>query len=158
MSTSPASSSPVRATPGDAQGLHDLADRSYEHFIPVINATPAPMLADYAALVRDHEVWVIRSGDDLAASLALVPHDDHLLIESIAVDPNQQGNGFGRIMLDWAQHRTEMLKLPEMKLYTHVLMTWNRTWYKRAGFTETHEEQRGDKRIVHMSKKLSVLQ
>ena len=145
---------PVQAVPDDARGLKDLADRSYKHFIPVMNAIPAPMLIDYAAMIRDQEVWVIRTDDGLSASLVLVPQRNHMLIESIAVDPVQQGHGFGRVMLDWAHHRARALQLPELKLYTNVLMTWNRTWYARAGFTETHEEQRGDKRIVHMRKEL----
>ncbi|WP_305986518.1 GNAT family N-acetyltransferase [Roseibium sp. MMSF_3544] len=145
---------PERAGPGDAGGLTELARRAYEGFIPIMKAVPLPMTADYAALINDAEVWVIRSGDGIAASLVLVAEGDHLMIESIAVDPGHQGSGLGRRMLDWAHLRARQMNMPEIRLYTNVFMPENRAWYKRAGYTETHQEQRGDKRIVHMCFKL----
>jgi N-acetylglutamate synthase-like GNAT family acetyltransferase len=140
----------IRAKSGDAEALRELARRAYEHYIPVIGAVPVPMTADYAAHVRNDEVWVIRSGNALAASLVLIRQPDHLLIESIAVDPAVQGKGHGRQLLDFARQRTADLQLAEIRLYTNILMHENRAWYQRAGFAETHEEQRGDKRIIHM--------
>ena len=140
----------TRATPEDATDLKVLAERAYAHYVPIINAVPVPMLADYAASVRDHEVWTLRPDGALSASLVLIHGGDHLLIESIAVDPESQGKGYGRLLLDWSRQRAAALGLDDLRLYTNVLMTDNRAWYARAGFTETHEEQRGDKRIVHM--------
>jgi len=141
----------TRARPEDAPALKALAERAYAHYIPVINAIPAPMLADYAASVRDHEVWTIRSERALCASLVLIEGANHLLIESVAVDPGNQGKGYGRLLLDWSRRRAVLLGHDELRLYTNVLMSGNRAWYKRAGFSETREEQRGDKRVVHMS-------
>jgi GNAT superfamily N-acetyltransferase len=141
----------VRAKPGDAPGLKALADRAYARYIPVIQAVPAPMEADYAAMVRDHEVWAIRGDRSLKASLVLIAAKGYLLIESIAVDPGEQGKGAGRLLLDWAKQRAVTLGYRELRLYTNVRMTENRAWYRRAGYVETREEQRGDKRIVHMS-------
>jgi ribosomal protein S18 acetylase RimI-like enzyme len=139
-----------RARPEDAPCLKALADRAYAHYIPIMNAVPAPMLADYAEMVRNHEVWTFRPDGALRGGLVLINVDDHLLIESIAVDPDSQGKGYGRLLLDWSRHRAVLLGHSEIRLYTNVLMDSNRAWYKRAGFCETHEEQRGDKRIVHM--------
>lgn len=150
MAPSMASAGIMRAQSEDVEGLALLARKAYAHYIPVINAIPVPMSADYGAMVRDHEVWVVSSNGGLCASLVLILALDHLLIESIAVDPEHQGNGYGRKLLDWSRHRAVAHSREEIRLYTNVLMTGNRAWYKRAGFTETHEEQRGDKRIVHM--------
>jgi GNAT superfamily N-acetyltransferase len=150
MSPNPAPVDPVRATPEDARALQSLANKSYEIFIPVMDAIPAPMLANYAELVQAHEVWTLRNGSALTASLVLIQQEDHLLIESIAVDPDHQGKGYGQLLLNWARYRAEEMGLSELRLYTNVLMTRNRAWYKRAGFSETHVEQRGDKHIVHM--------
>ena len=93
------------ANPGDAVAMTELARRAYAHYIPVINAVPVPMTADYAAHIRQDDVWVLRSSTTLAASLVLIRHPDHLLIESIAVDPEEQGKGRGRQLLDWARRR-----------------------------------------------------
>ena len=109
------------------------------------------MTADYAALIANAEVWIMRGAEGIGASLVLVPQEDHVLIESIAVDPDRQGEGFGRQMLQWAHERARDMGFQELRLYTNVLMHENRAWYKRAGWTELHEEQRGDKRIVHFA-------
>ncbi len=145
---------PERARPEDAPDLTELARRAYERFIPIMNAVPLPMTADYAALIENADVWVIRGAAGIGASLVLVPGGDHLLIESIAVDPDRQGEGLGRLLLHWAHERARELGFEELRLYTNVLMHENRAWYKRAGYTELHEEQRGDKRIVHFAYRL----
>lgn len=145
---------PERARAKDAPALTELARRAYERFIPIMNAVPLPMTADFAALIGNADVWVVRSADGISASLVVVPQGDHLLIESIAVDPDRQGEGLGRQMLHWAHERARDLGFDELRLYTNVLMHENRAWYKRAGWTELHEEQRGDKRIVHFAYRL----
>jgi N-acetylglutamate synthase-like GNAT family acetyltransferase len=150
MSSNPTLADPVRATSEDARALQDLANKSYETFIPVMGAIPAPMLADYDEMVRANEVWIHRTETTLTASLVLIRQEDHLLIESIAVDPDHQGKGHGQLLLNWARRRAKEIGFSELRLYTNVLMTRNRAWYQRAGFTEMHEEQRGDKHIVHM--------
>ncbi|WFE90067.1 GNAT family N-acetyltransferase [Roseibium porphyridii] len=131
-----------------------MAHRAFEHYVPVMNAIPVPMSADYSAMIREHEVWVLRDGHTIVASLVLIWRSDHLLLESVAVDPGSQGSGYGRKMLDWALKRAREAPVPEIRLYTNILMVENRDWYLRAGFVETHEEQRGDKHIVHMSYRL----
>jgi GNAT superfamily N-acetyltransferase len=150
MSPIPAPVDPIRATPEDARALQSLANKSYEIFIPVMDAIPAPMLADYGELIRFHEVWTLRNGSALTASLVLMQQEDHLLIESTTVDPDHQGKGYGQFLLNWARCRAEEMGHSELRLYTNVLMARNRAWYQRAGFSDTHEEQRGDKHIVHM--------
>ncbi|WP_298964258.1 GNAT family N-acetyltransferase [uncultured Roseibium sp.] len=141
---------PTRAASGDGPEISNLARKAFEHYVPVMNAIPVPMSADYSAMIREHEVWVLRDDDAIVASLVLIWHPDHLLLESVAVDPDCQGSGYGRKMLDWALKRAKEASVPEIRLYTNILMVENRDWYLRAGFVETHEEQRGDKHIVHM--------
>ncbi len=139
---------------GDVPELKALARRSYKIYVPVMNAIPLPMSADYGVCVRRGEVWIVREGRQLSASLTLARMPDHLLIESIAVDPQHQGNGHGRFLLDWALRRAEMLSHDTVKLYTNVHMAENRRWYRRSGFEETGQEQRGDKIVVHMAYRL----
>lgn len=145
---------PERARPEDAQALSELARRAYEHYVPIMNAIPVPMSADYGAMIRDHETWVLRSGDRISACLVLIHAGDHLMIENIAVDPRTQGSGYGKLLLALAERRARETGYRELRLYTNYLMSRNREWYARSGFAETREEQRGDKRVVHMSKQL----
>ncbi|MEP4766551.1 MAG: GNAT family N-acetyltransferase [Roseibium sp.] len=89
------------ASLSDAEAVRQLAERAYASYIPVMNARPLPMDADYAEMIETGEVWLVRSGNkDLSASLALTLQPDHLVIYSIAVDPAAQGAGYGRKLLD----------------------------------------------------------
>ena len=142
----------ARARPDDEEALSALARKAYEHYIPILKAVPLPMTADYGAMIRDHETWTLRSGSHLVGSLVLIHEEDHLMIESVAVAPDTQGNGFGRQLLAFAEERAQAEGYADLRLYTNALMTENRAWYRRIGFIETGEEQRGDKRVVHMSK------
>ncbi|MEP3045195.1 MAG: GNAT family N-acetyltransferase [Roseibium sp.] len=137
----------------DVAAVRHLAERAYATYIPVMNARPLPMDADYAEMVETGEVWLVRSRDKgLAASLALTLQPDHLVIYSIAVNPAAQGAGYGRKLLEFACQRARDSGYKEARLFTNVMMTENRDWYLRNGFHETHQEQRGDKLICHMTR------
>ncbi|MEP3430028.1 MAG: GNAT family N-acetyltransferase [Roseibium sp.] len=144
-----------QASLSDVEAVRHLAERAYASYIPVMNARPLPMDADYAARIGRGDVWLVRSEkDDLHASLTLTHEADHLGIYSIAVDPAAQGEGYGRKMLDFACQRAKDLGYAEVQLFTNVLMIENRAWYQRNGFLETYQEQRGDKLICHMTRTL----
>jgi GNAT superfamily N-acetyltransferase len=66
---------------------------------------PRPMTADYAAHVRDDEVWVADDEGEIQGFLVLVPRGDHLLLDNVAVDPSAQGRGIGAALLALAEER-----------------------------------------------------
>lgn len=140
-----------KAKPRDADGIAHLAARAYEHYVPVIGSIPLPMAADYAAMIEEDEVWIAGPQDNPFACLVLKLAPDHMLIWSIAIDPERQGNGFGRGLLQFAIQRADELELTEVRLFTNVKMKENRAWYARYGFRETLIEMKGDKEVVHMS-------
>lgn len=142
---------PRRAVPEDTPRLLSLAKRAYSPWIEVIGAIPLPMTADYGAFISDHEVWVTGPGGAPTGSLVLVREPDHLLLWSIAVDPSAKGSGLGNFLLDFTLKRAEELGLPEVRLFTNVLMDTNRAWYARHGFRETGRKQIDDKHVVYMA-------
>lgn len=144
-----------RAAREDAPGIAALAEAAYAHYIPVINAIPQPMQADYAELVASGEVWIAGDSENPDASLVLRPEEECLLLWSIAVAPRNQGLGFGNALLDFCSQRARDLQKTVLRLFTNVLMQSNRDWYERRGFSETHREQIGDKLVVHMSRAVS---
>ena len=135
----------------DVEAISVLSQRAYEAYIPVINARPLPMDADYADFVKNHEAWVLRQEGTITACAVLEIQSDHLMIYNLAIDPDCQGNGWGRHLLRFGIDRALALGFKEVRLYTNALMTANREWYRRAGFTETHQVQVGDKLVVYMS-------
>ena len=61
-----------RARPGDASALSGLAHDAYARYVDRMGAEPAPMRADYPALVRAGAVWVAeRDGGAVVGMLVL---------------------------------------------------------------------------------------
>ena len=122
--------------------------------MPRIGLRPAPMDADYEAIVSERRAWVADDGGRLAGVLVLEPGDDHVLIENVAVEPELQGRGVGRALLAFAEARAAELGVGELRLYTHVKMTENQRLYARLGYSEV--ERRAEKGFarVFMSKRI----
>jgi hypothetical protein len=79
------------ATPDDAVRISALVESAYSRWVPRIGLRPAPMDADYRALVDEGDVFVVVD-PDVVAVLVLRPADgDALMVENVAVDPRRQG-------------------------------------------------------------------
>ena len=115
-----------------------LAHDAYAPYVTRIGRPPAPMSADYHALVRDQEAWVAEDESGVTGLLVLIPGSDHLLLDNIAVRVDQQGRGLGKILLAKADGRARELGLTQVRLYTNAHMTENLDYYLRHGFTRTH--------------------
>jgi ribosomal protein S18 acetylase RimI-like enzyme len=144
-----------RATDGDVPALAAIAEAAYAVYVPRIGRPPPPMVADYAAAVRDAETWVLDDGGRVAGYLVLVYHDDHVLLENVAVGPEDQGRGLGGRLLKYAEARTIAKGLNEIRLYTNEAMTENQALYERIGYEETHRGGDGWVRRVFYRKRLS---
>lgn len=136
------------ATAADVPAVRDLVATAYAHYVPRIGREPAPMTADYAAVVSAGSAWVAETDGRLAGLVVLVPRPDHLLLENVAVAPGMQGRGVGSLLLAFADERARALGLPEIRLYTHERMTENIAYYPRHGYVETHRsEEHGFQRV-----------
>jgi N-acetylglutamate synthase-like GNAT family acetyltransferase len=95
-----------RAEARDVPALEMLASAAYSMDIPRVGRLPAPMTADYAAAVAGAaEVWVVEEAGRVVGLLVLVPEDDHLLLENVAVHPSAQWRGIGARLLAHAEAR-----------------------------------------------------
>ena len=113
------------------------------------------MLADYSDVIRRHQVWTAEEDNALIAVLVLIPEDDTLLIDNIAVDPPYQGKGLGRRMMAFAESEALRQGYVSVRLYTNEKMTENIALYTRLGYRETGREILRERYVVHMRKKLS---
>jgi ribosomal protein S18 acetylase RimI-like enzyme len=110
---------------------------AYARYVERIGREPAPMTADYDALIAAGEVWIVRAGEDVAGVLVLRPQPPALLVENVAVAPGHQGRGLGRLLMAFAEERARAEDLAEVVLYTNERMTENLRFYPALGFTET---------------------
>jgi GNAT superfamily N-acetyltransferase len=131
------------ADAADVAALRALAVAAYQHYVPRIGQPPWPMTADYAAAVADGHTWVATRNDAVVGLLVLVPQPDHLLLENVAVQPDEQGRGTGSRLLDFAEEQARRLGLAEIRLFTNEAMTENIAYYGRRGYTETHRARDG---------------
>ena len=142
------------AEPGDAAAVRDLVRASYLKYVGRIGREPAPMLEDYAALIRAGEVWVLAEGGEALGVLVMRPAEDHLFVDNVAVAPGQQGRGLGRDLVAFAEKKAAEHGLPEVRLYTNEKMHENLDIYARLGFEETGRGLDGGYRRVFMRKRL----
>jgi ribosomal protein S18 acetylase RimI-like enzyme len=145
-----------RATPADVGSLHEVTRSAYQPYVGAIGVRPAPLDADYSAAVSDprHEVWVAQDARSVVGLLVLVRHDDHLLVENVAVAPSAQGAGIGTVLLDLAEQRALEHGLDVVRLFTHQLMTRNIALYTGRGYRETSREVDEGFHRVFLSKHL----
>jgi ribosomal protein S18 acetylase RimI-like enzyme len=127
----------VPAAPADAPAVRACVRAAYAHYVERIGREPAPMTADYAALIEAGEVWVARACDGIAGVLVLRPQPPALLVENVAVAPHRQGQGLGRRLMAFADEHARAAGLAEVVLYTNERMTENLRFYPALGFTET---------------------
>jgi GNAT superfamily N-acetyltransferase len=92
-----------RAESTDLEAVTDLTTRAFEPWVSVVGGRPAPMDADYRAVIADGSVFVTESDGCIDGVIVLVPSADALLIESVAVRPERQRLGLGRRLLVFAE-------------------------------------------------------
>jgi N-acetylglutamate synthase-like GNAT family acetyltransferase len=127
-----------KARRDDAGAVTGVVHAAYVHYVARIGQQPAPMGADYVALIEAGSVWVAELAGQIVGVLVLHAYPDHLLIENVAVSPDAQGGGIGTCLLDVADREAVAEGLGEIRLYTNEAMTENLAYYPRRGFVETH--------------------
>ena len=142
-----------RAEEGDAEAMAEIARRAYSPFVELIGARPHPMDDDYTEKVREGIAYVAEDGA-VAGLLILFPRDGHLLVENVAVDPDRQGQGIGRALLDRAESCALELGFHQLRLYTNAAMTANLEMYARRGYREEERDTIDGFNRVFLSKSL----
>jgi GNAT superfamily N-acetyltransferase len=142
-----------RAVPEDAPAILALTRAAYAKWVPVIGREPKPMTADYDAAVQHHLIDLIEAAKGgIAALIETIPETGSLLIENLAVAPDHQGRGYGKLLMDHAERLAASLGIPRTRLYTNKRFVENLNFYHRLGYAVDCEEAFKGGFIVHMSK------
>lgn len=144
------------ALPGDLHQITDCAKAAYSLYLPRMDRPPAPMLADYAALIESGETWSLLHGGEVAGFLVMMIKADHLFVENVAIHPDHQGAGLGKKLMSFAEGYGRARDLPRVELYTNVVMTENVAFYRRLGFIGTETRQEDGYQRIYFAKDLEA--
>ena len=137
----------------DIDAVRALQQTAYARNRELLGCEPLPLLADYAEIFRDYEVWLAED-NGLAGALIVEPRADDLLIWSVSANPDRQGVGLGKGLLLAAEVRARELGLNVVRLYTGAVLQHLIDWYGRHGYRVERIEQLSDRAITHMMKPL----
>jgi len=135
----------------DRAAVEEIVQAAYEPWVRTIGVRPAPLDADYGALISRGLVFVCGVGQ-LAGVIVLVPEPDVLLIENVAVRPDRQGEGIGQTLLAFAEAHARDSDRSAVRLYTHSAMASNVALYERLGYVATYRQPLDVGHLVHMRK------
>jgi GNAT superfamily N-acetyltransferase len=129
------------AEPADVDAVRACVRAAYSVYVERIGRPPAPIDADYEALVAAEEAWVATEEEAVVGVLVIRPRSDSLFLENVAVTPARQGHGIGRALIAFAERRAAELALPAVELYTNERMTENLQLYPALGYVETERRR-----------------
>ncbi|MDQ6832933.1 MAG: GNAT family N-acetyltransferase [Chloroflexota bacterium] len=139
----------------ESHAVADCVNAAYEHYVARISKNPAPMFADYPALIADGLVSVIPGKDGVRGIIVMIVENDTLFIENVAVHPADQGRGFGRALMEYAEQRARDANRDAILLYTHERMNENLTFYRNLGFVEIERRTEDGYARVYLHKRLT---
>jgi GNAT superfamily N-acetyltransferase len=142
------------AEPADVSAVSACVRAAYAIYVERIGRPPAPMRADYNALVAAREVWVACEDEAIVGVLVVRPRQNSLILENVAVSPTEQGRGIGRALIGFAERHASELGLPAVELYTNERTTENLSLYPALGYVETDRRREAGFSRVFFRKQL----
>ncbi|GKZ16885.1 hypothetical protein AbraIFM66951_006378 [Aspergillus brasiliensis] len=124
-----------QATPADQHAIEAIIQEAFSIYIARIGRKPQPMLDDYTALINDRVVYVIEHDGEIKGTVMLVPREDAMIVDNLAVAQSARGTGLGRQLLEFADESARLAGYQTLQLHTNETMVENIAIYTRMGNT-----------------------
>ena len=139
----------------DVPAIEAVVAAAFAPFVAASGVVPAPLSTDWETVISALGAVVATRDEHVVGVLVVWPHPDHVLVETLAVAPEEQGTGVGTALLD----RSELLAIEggsnTVRLYTNAAMTTALAWYPRHGFSEVARRTEHGYDRVHLEKRLA---
>jgi ribosomal protein S18 acetylase RimI-like enzyme len=142
------------ARTADAATVTAIVNDAYSIYLARNGKIPGPMRDDYERLIDAERVHVLEDGSEIIGLVVLIPEQQTMLLDNVAVSPGAQGRGFGVRLIAFAEQTARAGGFAAIRLYTQDIMTENLALYSRLGFVETHRGEELGLQRVYMSKTL----
>lgn len=119
-----------------AESLLSLARGAYRQYVPLMGKEPAPMVADYQTHIDHDTIITMHEGTALIAFAVIIEKQDGVWLETVAVADGYRGQGIGTKLMTHVEAYIAKIA-SSYQLYTNEVMTKNKDWYLRLGFTIT---------------------
>ena len=148
-----------RGQPTDDARLRLIARAAYAHYTARMDRDPAPMHADFAAHLNADIVFVAVDAMRMVQGYTVLMLDRQAsnggwLLDNIAVHPDEQGKGIGRLLMQQCEAFLRGQDVTSYQLYTNEVMHENIDWYRGLGFVEVERRVENGFRRVYMQKRL----
>lgn len=145
----------------DWEALLSLILSSFAYMDAVIDPPSSAQGLTPAKLAQKAESeigFAVLRDKELVGCLFCRPEPDFLYLGKLAVSPDCQGKGIGRLLLATAEDLAREMRLPALRLETRIELTGNHRTFARWGFAKTAENSHpGFERItsIEMQKRLA---
>lgn len=143
------------AEPEEAAVIAAVVRAAYDKWVPVIGREPRQMQADYDKAVQEHQFDVVVENGRIIGLIETERRDDHLWIENVAVVPEAQGRGIGRLLLAHAERKSIEAGHHEVRLLTNGAFEANLSLYGSLGYAVDRQEAFMNGTTVYLSKTLA---
>lgn len=123
------------ASRDDSEAIERISKAAYTKWISRIGREPLPMQVDYSMAISKHRFDVLEINGIIVGLIETVPKDGYLLIQNVAVSPDYQRKGVGRLLLAHAEHVAKASGFEELRLYTNELFEGNVSLYQNIGYS-----------------------
>jgi GNAT superfamily N-acetyltransferase len=124
------------AIAADAAEAADVVKSAFSPYIVRMGRPPAPMLLDFPAIIAAGQVWLAELDQRLVGVLVQYETEQGFYIDTVAVIPELQGSGVGRVLLEFAEDEALRRGYTSLYLCTNVKMTENQVLYPKIGYVD----------------------
>ncbi len=142
------------AQPSDELAIQTCANLAYHGYVALMGQKPAPMVADFAALIAAGHVHVAESAHNVLGFIVFYQKSDGFMLENVAVRPDAAGQGIGKRLIAVCEMAAQRSGATSVHLYTNEKMTANLSIYPHLGYRETDRKTEDGFNRVYFEKSI----